>query len=88
MNKREIVGRMASALRDMKQKPDAFVFMDGCDWTWDLPEILEVPVYYTEGLVSGFNGGIYNECRFVPLFLKEGDYNRDLKRFYEGWDNS
>jgi hypothetical protein len=87
MNRREVIERVASGLRNMQEVPIAFLYLNIDDQVWDEPEILGIPVYYSDfNIQSGLNGGLSTPCRFVPLWGSERDFCLQIKAFFQGWE--
>ena len=77
----EIIENVAKGLRGLKQRPDAFVFVDGqTDWTWDEPEILGIPVYHYPRFIDTNDTG----CLFVPVWKDEA--KADPYTFYRQYE--
>ena len=90
-----IVGKVASGLRNMKNKPDAFVFNDRQDdWTWDQETILDIPVFHIYLIIDLLFAqnkkkytGIYDEVLFIPVWNTEDAVVQlaERVRFAEGY---
>jgi len=63
--------KVAAGLRRVKNTPDAFLFCGDCDTTWDLPEILGIPVYHSALIVNTCTD---MDVPFIPMWVAEGDY--------------
>lgn len=75
-----IVEKVASGLRNMKRKPDAFVFND-CDdvWTWDEKTILDLSVFHIDLITDlilekdkRVHMGACEEVLFIPVWNVDG----------------
>jgi hypothetical protein len=77
---RELIQQVASGLRNMKNKPNAFIYVgDNC---FDLPHILDFPVFQSAFISNGMDDGAVD---FIPIWNSEGEYSVDVKRFNDGY---
>ena len=85
----QIKYRLAAGLREMDASPDAFLFCDDLEWTWDLPKILGIPVFHTTSIGDYLAGCVTNEAPFIPIWAEEDSKNgSERKNFLEGWDDA
>jgi hypothetical protein len=83
-----IIEKVAAGLRNMKKKPDAFLFCDGQeDWTWDQIDICGIPVFHTGAMIDAKWSTSIEDVLFIPIWNKEDDYTRDRKLFIEGYND-
>lgn len=70
---RKTVRSVAAGLRAMNNDPVAFVYINGVedDMTYDLPKILGIPVYHTEGVSCYSWGTTKQDCPFIPIWKSE-----------------
>lgn len=82
-----MVERVASGLRAMKHKPDAFVFVDGlADLTWDEPTACGIPVLHGAGFLPPHHGSESPDCPFVPVWENEQrDSLVESRKFVSGY---
>lgn len=67
-----MVERVASGLRAMKVKPDAFVFVDGMgELAWDDKTACGIPVLHGSGFLPPHHGSESTDCPFVPVWESE-----------------
>lgn len=76
----ELIQQVASGLRNMKNKPSAFIYV-GAD-CFDLSHILEFPVFQSAFISNGMDEGAVD---FIPIWNNEGEYSVDVKRFNVGY---
>jgi hypothetical protein len=76
--------RVASVLRKLKDTPNALLFInDGSrEWTWDMPDILGIPVFHIAHLYPNDD----RDCPWLPLYSddRETDGYR-FRRIYEDY---
>ena len=82
---KNIEERVAAGLRSMKTKPDAFVFLGGQEWTWDMPSILGKPVFHSMD-ISFITKFAELNCYFMPLWFSESDkHSLEVSKFIDGY---
>ena len=84
---REEIEKVAKGMRRANVEPDAFLFIDDeVEWTWDLPEILGIPVYHAPWMRSTHDGkGDF--CPWVLIFKQENPNSDYLNnKFFKGYD--
>ena len=74
----QLIEKVAAGLRAMKNKPDAFLCCFTGDLTWDLPEILGIPVFHSAYIDNTFTD---DYVPFIPMWNDEKDYSADRKLF-------
>jgi hypothetical protein len=80
---------VAACLRAMGKAPSALLFIDGTqDWTYDLPDLFDIPVFHAVGLSCDRWGTEPDDCPFIPIGKTDGEISpTDRKRFAEAWVN-
>jgi hypothetical protein len=84
---RNEIEKVARGLRNAKIEPDAFLFIEEeVGWTWDLPEILGIPVYHAPWMRS-FHDGRGDSCPWCLIFKEEKANSPTLNsKFFDGYD--
>lgn len=68
---KQVVEKVAAGLRCMNEKPDYFVFIPNGAWTWDLSEILGIPVIHCRWQFLNFRPYSDIDCPFLPCWREE-----------------
>lgn len=79
----ELVRAVASGLRNMKEKPDAFLYCSESEEVWDKDNILGIPVYHS---VFVRNTATDLDIPFIPMWLKEKCYISARADFHSGYE--
>lgn len=79
---KEYIEKVAAGLREMKQKPDAFLFCSNGEITWDEPTILGIPVFQSALIL---NTSTDEDVPFIPLWENNGDYSLSRRQFNDGY---
>ena len=82
MNRKDIIERVASGLRRMDNKPDAFVFAKELDWVWDEEKILDIPVLHSH--IPPIEDS--RDIPYIPLWNKQGEYSMEVHNFNRGYE--
>lgn len=92
MDLRTINNNIAAGIRAMKKEPAAFLYIDdtGPDETFDLPDVLGIPVFHGRGLTCTRWGTDTEDCLFIPLGdsdsqITSHDRKVFAQAFCEGW---
>lgn len=82
---KNIKEKVAAGLRKMDTKPDHLLFLQRYaeDWTWDMEEILGIPVLHSDEWLTRDDN---RDCPFYPLWKKEGDYTMQVAYFRRAYD--
>ena len=80
---RELIDRLAAAIRATKRTPDALIYIDIGDDTIDHESLLGIPVYTLPTLFDGA-GYAEHSVPFIPVWVGESNA-RDVLAFRRGW---
>ena len=78
--------KVASGLRYMKNRPDAFLFCDAeIDWTWDRSDICGIPVFHVEMINDHRWGNEIEDVLFIHIWREENNHREDRQNFTDGY---
>jgi len=79
---RNYIEKVAAGVRMMQHKPNAFLFCESDEYTWDEPTILGIPVFHSPYV---FNSLTDENVPFIPLWGAAGEYSGSRRQFNDGF---
>jgi hypothetical protein len=79
-----------AGLAAINKRPAAFLFLDNYeDWTWDLPEILGIPVFHGVDLQCLHWSLFSYECLFIPVGVTDDEItSKERKAFADAYEDA
>jgi hypothetical protein len=85
MNKYELTNRVASGLRKMEVLPDYLIYICNDEYVYDEDTISNIPVIYTNNIISQSDSSTINELKFIPCWKREFSTS-EMNKFIIGYD--